>query len=54
MGDLTAMGNCESSLNCTVTGLPVESDPDISGIGVRIASLDEVRMLILIDGLPRL
>ena len=30
-----AMGNCGSSLDCTLTGAPVQVDPDIAGIGVR-------------------
>ncbi len=30
----TVMGNCGSSLNCTMTDAPVEVDPDIAGIGV--------------------
>lgn len=31
------MGNCASSVNCTVTGQPTESDPDVAGIGVLIS-----------------
>lgn len=31
------MGNCASSVNCTMTDLPVESDPDVAGIGVLVS-----------------
>lgn len=31
------MGNCASSVNCTVTNEPTESDPDIAGIGVLVS-----------------
>ena len=31
------MGNCASSVNCTVTDLPIESDPDVAGIGVLVS-----------------
>lgn len=31
------MGNCASNLNCTVTHQPIESDPDIAGIGVLVS-----------------
>lgn len=31
------MGNCASNVNCTVTGQPTESDPDIAGIGVLVS-----------------
>ena len=31
------MGNCASNLNCTVTNQPIESDPDIAGIGVLVS-----------------
>ena len=31
------MGNCASTVNCTVTGQPIESDPDVAGIGVLVA-----------------
>ena len=31
------MGNCASDLNCTVTGEPIGSDPDVAGIGVLVS-----------------
>lgn len=31
------MGNCASNVNCTVTGQPTESDPDVAGIGVLLS-----------------
>ena len=31
------MGNCASIVNCTLTSQPVESDPDVAGIGVIVA-----------------
>ena len=31
------MGNCASNANCTVTGEPIQSDPDIAGIGVLVS-----------------
>ena len=31
------MGNCASVVNCTLTSQPIESDPDVAGIGVLVA-----------------
>ena len=31
------MGNCASIVNCTSTDQPVESDPDVAGIGVLVS-----------------
>ena len=31
------MGNCASAVNCTSTSQPVESDPDVAGIGVLVS-----------------
>lgn len=30
-------GNCASIVNCTVTDQPIQSDPDIAGIGVLVS-----------------
>lgn len=31
------MGNCASTVDCTVSGQPIESDPDVAGIGVLVS-----------------
>lgn len=31
------MGNCASTVDCTVSGQPTESDPDVAGIGVLVS-----------------
>ena len=31
------MGNCASIVNCTSTDQPIESDPDVAGIGVLVS-----------------
>ena len=31
------MGNCASNVTCTATDQPIDSDPDIAGIGVLVS-----------------
>lgn len=33
------MGNCASGLTCEIPDRPVQSDPDVAGIGVRLPKL---------------